>query len=117
MAKKETTEPLITSSGNTASTTIETINLPVSSSGGIEWTSETECSCSDDIDQKDIGDADMSDGEDLMGHGSPEDSMNEVELWQQLEHELYESTEGEDTDVVKEMREEEAAAIAEVGEY
>ncbi len=43
--------------------------------------------------------------------------MNEVELWQQLEHELYESTEGEDTDVVKEMREVEAAAMAEVGEY
>nr|POE64569.1 sn1-specific diacylglycerol lipase alpha [Quercus suber] len=62
------------------------------------------------------GDADVNDVEDLISHNSHEDRMTEVELWQQLEHELYDRTEGEEADVAKEIREEEAAAIAEVGE-
>ncbi|XP_039038400.1 uncharacterized protein LOC120175928 [Hibiscus syriacus] len=40
--------------------------------------------------------------------------MNEVELWQQLEQELYDKPEGGETDVVNQIREEEEAAIAEV---
>ncbi|KAI3727365.1 hypothetical protein L1987_67179 [Smallanthus sonchifolius] len=43
-----------------------------------------------------------------------EDRMTEFELWEQLEHELYDQSEGqEEADVAKEMREEEEAAIAE----
>ncbi|KAJ0537210.1 putative fungal lipase-like domain, mono-/di-acylglycerol lipase, alpha/Beta hydrolase [Helianthus annuus] len=45
-----------------------------------------------------------------------EDRMTEFELWEQLEHELYDQSEGqEEADVAKEMREEEEAAIAEGG--
>lgn len=117
LTETETIEPSLTSAVVTGSATMETINLPVSSSGGLEWSSETECSCSADIHREGIGNVDISDGEDLMGHGCPEDSMNEVELWQQLEHELYENNEGNDADVRKEIREEEAAAMAEVGSY
>ncbi|XP_076926603.1 uncharacterized protein LOC143589839 isoform X2 [Bidens hawaiensis] len=49
--------------------------------------------------------------------GTHEDRMTEFELWEQLEHELYDQSEGqEEADVTKEMREEEeAAAIAEGG--
>ncbi|XP_071710304.1 uncharacterized protein [Rutidosis leptorrhynchoides] len=43
-----------------------------------------------------------------------EDRMTEFELWQKLEHELYDQSEDEEeADVAKEMREEEEAAIAE----
>lgn len=111
--KTETSEPLLESPKRTTSpTTIGTIELPESSSGRIEWTSEIECSCSDEI----VPDADISDGEDLMGHDRHEDRMTEVELWQQLEQELYDRTEEEDNDVAKEIREEEAAAMAEVSD-
>lgn len=45
--------------------------------------------------------------------GDGEDGMSEVELWQQLEDELYRRRrETEETDVVKEIREEEKAAAA-----
>lgn len=112
--KTETCEPLI-SSPKKATTLIGDMQLPVSSSLGMEWTTEIE-SCSDDVHPHSDDDVDLDDGEDPMSHGSREDRMTEVELWQQLEHELYERTEGEGDDVTKEIREEEAAAIAEVGE-
>ncbi|XVF27081.1 hypothetical protein REPUB_Repub14bG0075800 [Reevesia pubescens] len=112
--KAETSEPLLTSpQRNSSSSTIETIELPLSSSR-VQWTSEIEYSCSDELHHD--RDADLDDGEDLISHNSHEDGMNEVELWQQLEHELYNRTEGEETDVANQIREEEAAAIAEVGE-
>ncbi|PON34240.1 Mono-/di-acylglycerol lipase [Parasponia andersonii] len=113
-AKTETSELLLASlNRSTNTTTIETVELAEPSSRGIEWTSEIECSCSDEI-VPDDQDGDISDGEDLMGHNRHEDRMTEVELWQQLEQELYDRTEGEDVDVAKEIREEEAAAMAEV---
>lgn len=112
--KTETCEPLISSPKKTT-TLIEDMQLPVSSSLGMEWTTEIE-SCSDDVHPHSDDDVDLDDGVDPMSHGSREDRMTEVELWQQLEHELYERTEGEGDDVTKEIREEEAAAIAEVGE-
>ncbi|XVE51840.1 hypothetical protein DITRI_Ditri02bG0073300 [Diplodiscus trichospermus] len=112
--KAETSEPLLTlPQRNSSSSTIETIGLPVSSSG-VEWISENECLCSDEP-HHDM-DADLDDGEELISHKSHEDCMNEVELWQQLEHELYDRTKGEEADVANQIREEEAAAIAEVGE-
>lgn len=116
-SKTETSGPLLMSPKKTrVSSSIEAIELPVSSSIGVEWTSEIE-SCSTEVHNHMEGIVDLDDGgEDLMGHNSHEDRMNEVELWQQLEQELYDTTKGEEDDVAKEIREEEAAAIAEVGE-
>lgn len=112
--KTENCEPLISSPTKTT-TLIEDMQLPVSSSLEMEWTTEIE-SCSDEVHPNSDDVVDLDDGEDHMSHSSREDRMTEVELWQQLEHELYERTEGEGGDVTKEIREEEAAAIAEVGE-
>ncbi|XWS12164.1 hypothetical protein CRYUN_Cryun37aG0066400 [Craigia yunnanensis] len=111
--KAETSRPLLTSPPrNSSSITVESIELPVSLSG-VEWTSEIECLCSDELHHD--RDADLDDGESLIGHNSHEDRMNEMESWQQLEHELYVRTEGEVADVANQIREETAAAIAEVG--
>uniref|UniRef100_A0A803NYB8 Sn1-specific diacylglycerol lipase alpha n=1 Tax=Cannabis sativa TaxID=3483 RepID=A0A803NYB8_CANSA len=113
----ETSDGLLTSSTKSTTittTTIENIDLPESSSGG--WTSEIECSCTDEIVHDGEENGDISDGEDLMGHNRHEDRMTEVELWQQIEQELYDQTEGEDVDVANEIREEEAAAMAEVSD-
>ncbi|KAH9665263.1 hypothetical protein KPL70_020276 [Citrus sinensis] len=112
--KTETCEPLISSPKKTTAI-IEDMQLPVSSSLGMEWTTEIE-SCSDEVHPHSDDVVDLDDSEDHMGHSSREDRVTEVELWQQLEHELYERTEGEGGDVTKEIREEEAAAIAEVGD-
>ncbi|XVE88611.1 hypothetical protein DITRI_Ditri19aG0083200 [Diplodiscus trichospermus] len=107
--KAETSEPLLTSpQRGSFSSTVETIELPVPLSGA-ECTSEIECSCSDEPHHD--RDADIDDGEDLISHNS-----HEVELWQKLEHELYDRTKGEEADSANQIREEEAAAIAEVGE-
>ncbi|XP_062087834.1 uncharacterized protein LOC133794559 [Humulus lupulus] len=114
----ETSDRLLTSSKSTTrtTTTIETIDLPESSSGGIGWSSEIECSCTDEIVHDGEENGDVCDGEDLMGHNRHEDRMTEVDLWQQLEQELYDRTEEEDVDVANEIREEEAAAMAEVSD-
>ncbi|KAL5757355.1 hypothetical protein ACOSP7_019966 [Xanthoceras sorbifolium] len=120
-SRTEISEPLLSSpKKTTARAALQNIELPVSSSIGTEWTSEIE-SCSHEMHPHSdeitgLDDDDDDDDEALVGRNSHEDSMNEVELWQQLEHELYERTEGEEGDVAKEIREEEAAAIAEVGE-
>lgn len=112
--KTEQSEPLLVSPSKVQSTS--TIDLPVSSSSAMEWTSEMEYSCSDDIVQfcDDITGADVS--EEHTDRKSLDDHMNEVELWHHLEHELYDENGGRESDVVKEIREEEAAAIAEVGQ-
>ncbi|KAK4788642.1 hypothetical protein SAY86_019961 [Trapa natans] len=110
----ETPKPLIACHRRTTSIA-EAVELPVSSDEGLEWSSEIDCpSCSKGLDlQADDGDID----DELIDHDQLEGRMTEVELWQQLEHELYkkETEEGE-TDVAREFREEEAAAMAEVGE-
>jgi hypothetical protein len=112
----EASEHLLSSPKKTATTTaIDTIEVAVSSSVGMEWTSEIECSYSDEIGPNVDEVADLND-EGLISHNSHEDRMTEVELWQQLEHELYDRMDGKQADVAKEIREEEAAAIAEVGE-
>lgn len=112
--KAEMSEPLLSSSPiNSTSITKEAIELPVSSSG-VEWSSEIVYSCSDDEQHRDR-DAELEVVEDLISHNMHDERMNEVELWQQLEHELYDKTEDDEGDVVNQIREEEAAAIAEVG--
>ncbi|MBA0627024.1 hypothetical protein Godav_004578 [Gossypium davidsonii] len=110
--KAEMSEPLLPSSPINSSTK-EAIELPVSSSG-VEWRSEIVYSCSDDEQHRDR-DAELEVGEDLISHNTHDERMNEVELWQQLEHELYDKAEDDEGDVVNQIREEEAAAIAEVG--
>ncbi|XP_043720319.1 uncharacterized protein LOC122667906 [Telopea speciosissima] len=108
--RAETAEPLLSSCEIT--TTVET-ERPASISEGMEWASEIECSHhSDEISQHTD---DVDDGEDLMESGRHEDRMTEVELWQELEQELYRRKEGEEGDVAAEIREEEEAAISEIG--
>ncbi|KAG8388425.1 hypothetical protein BUALT_Bualt02G0124600 [Buddleja alternifolia] len=83
----------------------ETMELPVSSSKGKVGSSEN---CTSEIT--------TADDDDVIDHVSDEDRMTEVELWQQIEQELYEQAGPEEVDRVKEIREEEAAVIAEVGD-
>lgn len=89
----------------------KSMNLPVSSSVD-EWTSEIECANESNADAE--VDDDLLLSENTMDHDRYEDQMSEVELWQQLEHELYDRPEGEEADVAKEIREEEEAAETEV---
>ncbi|TYH67493.1 hypothetical protein ES332_D06G191000v1 [Gossypium tomentosum] len=110
--KAEMSEPLLPSSPINSSTK-EAIELPVSSSG-VEWSSEIVYSCLDGEQHRDR-DAELEVGEDLISHNTHDERMNEVELWQQLEHELYDKAEDDEGDVVNQIRKEEAAAIAEVG--
>ncbi|KAK3006938.1 hypothetical protein RJ639_016893 [Escallonia herrerae] len=113
--RTETVVPLLTSPKKTI-TGIEAMELPVSASEAMVWTSEIECSYSEELGLPGEGNADLHDGDNLVGHNTREDRMTEVELWQQLEHELYEHREGDEADIEKEIREEEEAAIAEVRE-
>lgn len=107
--KSETFEPLAISSKKS----IAAIELPVSSEATV-WSSQVECSSSNEQGLNCENDVDYSD--DLVGPGTLEDSMTEVELWQQLEHELYDQPQGEGDDLAKEMREEEAEAICKMSE-
>ncbi|BAT98280.1 hypothetical protein VIGAN_09192400 [Vigna angularis var. angularis] len=79
------------------------MNLPVSSSIE-EWSSEIECGNESSSDTE-VG---VDHGDRQMDHDRYDDQMSEVELWHQLENELYDGPEVEETDVVKEIREEEA---------
>lgn len=105
----EASEPFFRSS-EASNSTSEMLELPVSSSEGLEWSSG---SSSDEI-QVQGGDDEVDDCDDILEHERHENHMTEVELWQQLEQELYDEAESGEADVVKEIREEEAAAIAEV---
>ncbi|ESW07419.1 hypothetical protein PHAVU_010G128300 [Phaseolus vulgaris] len=87
------------------------MNLPVSSSIE-EWSSEIECGNGSGSDTE--VDVNHGDHQNVMDHGRYDDQMSEVELWHQLENELYDGPEVEETDVVKEIREEEAAIADEV---
>ncbi|XP_058743750.1 uncharacterized protein LOC131616442 [Vicia villosa] len=88
----------------------KSMNLPVSSSVD-EWSTEIECA-NESIADDEVDD-DLRLNENMMDHRY-QDQMSEVELWQQLEHELYDRPEGEEAEVAKEIREEEEAAITEV---
>lgn len=115
--RTETSEPFLTHTLETTTSMVEeTTEVPISSSQAMVWDSEIECSCSNEMSPHADMDHNLDDGEDLMGHNTHEDRMTEVELWQQIENELYNRMEGEEADVAKEIREEEAAAIAEVAE-
>ncbi|GAB2293253.1 hypothetical protein Dimus_027459 [Dionaea muscipula] len=102
-------EPLLVSSPNRTSTTeIDAVGLPVSNS------EESE----DAADMHTDLDIDVADGGDHTDHDRGGDSMSEVELWHQLEEELYDKHEHEEEAVIEEElrgEEEEAAATEEVG--
>lgn len=100
------------SNTESSSTNGEILEHPLSPS---ERCLGNECSCSDEMGHNCDVDADLHDDEDIMSPNTLEDRMTEVELWQQLEHELYSQT-GEEAEAEKEIREEEAEAIAEVHE-
>lgn len=106
-------EPFLsTSEVPTTSSTSKQLELPVSSSEGLAWSAGNP----DDAILHG-GDDHVDDCEDILEHERHENHMTEVELWQQLEQELYDEAEAEDgDDVVKEIREEEAAAIAEISD-
>lgn len=115
--RTETSEPFLTHTLETTTSMVEeTTEVPISSSQAMVWDSEIECSCSNEMSPHADMDHNLDDGEDLMGHNTHEDRMTEVELWQQIENELYNRMEGEEADMAKEIMEEEAAAIAEVAE-
>lgn len=115
--RTETSEPFLTHTLETTTSMVEeTTEVPISSSQAMVWDSEIECSCSNEVSPHADMDHNLDDGEDLMGHNTHEDRMTEVELWQQIENELYNRMEGEEADMAKEIMEEEAAAIAEVAE-
>lgn len=113
--RTETSEPFLLGS-HESTTMVEATEPSILSSEAILWDSEIQCSCSGEVGQHaDMG-LDLDEGEDIMEHDTNEDRMTEVELWQQIENELYNRTEGEEADMAKEIREEEEAAIAEVAE-
>ncbi|KAL2534192.1 Mono-/di-acylglycerol lipase [Abeliophyllum distichum] len=111
--KRETSEPFLTTIEETR-TVIENVELPVSSSDGMVERSDNSM---DEIgvseDSMAIKEADDEDVVDLVSY---EDHVMEIELWQQLERKLYEQADRDQPDVEKEIREEEAAAIAEVSD-
>ncbi|KAG6418372.1 hypothetical protein SASPL_120575 [Salvia splendens] len=99
-------EPLIETIEETTSL-VENLTLPASSPDGrdkhkiIDFTINTE----------------VEDYDDIMDPAKFEDQMTEVELWQQIERELYKHSESdEESGTIKEIREEEEAAIAEVSD-
>lgn len=103
-------EPFLTPVEEDASMVTETIDLSVSSSGRTIETSDTHTS------EIALADTEDNDDEDVIDDTRHEDRMSEVELWQQIERELYHQAESGEADSVKEIREEEAAAIAEVSD-
>lgn len=107
----ESSDPLLGSP--TKAINAKNMNLPVSSSIE-EWSSEIECGNESSSDTE--VDVDHDDSLNMMDSDRYEDQMSEVELWHQLEHELYDGLEGEETDVAKEIRKEEAAIAEEVGQ-
>lgn len=107
----ESSDPLLSPNKGMNMIAVQNMDLPISSSVG-GWSSEIECSCADRMSPDAEGNVDLNDSDDIMEHETREDKMSEVELWQQLEHELYDANEGEEADVIKEIREE-AAAMAE----
>ncbi|EOA32293.1 hypothetical protein CARUB_v10015555mg [Capsella rubella] len=82
-----------------------------------EWKSEAECSSNYNETSARLGATDLDECEDPAEIETREERMTEAELWEQLEHDLYHesSEQAEETDVAKEIKEEEEAVIAEAG--
>ncbi|KAJ0244778.1 Uncharacterized protein HA466_0183250 [Hirschfeldia incana] len=84
-----------------------------------KWTSEAECSSYGETSAARHGATDLDECEDPEDIETRQERMTEAELWQQLEHDLYNedvsSELPEEADVAKEIKEEEEAVIAEAG--
>lgn len=115
-----TSEEIITSTGGGSEstsllteTTAETTETVTS-----EAVSEVvQSSVSVAVDGVDLVDDKGDSDDDIVDHHGDEDRMTDVELWQQLESELYRKREGEEDDIVEEMAEstiaEEVGGVAE----
>ncbi|XP_008664146.1 uncharacterized protein [Zea mays] len=103
-----TSEEIITSTGGGSEstsllteTTTETTETVTS-----EAVSEVvQSSVSVAVDAVDLVDDKGDSDDDIVDHHGDEDRMTDVELWQQLESELYRKREGEEDDIAKEMAE------------
>jgi len=124
-----------------SASTVTSEEIRTSSGGGLESTSmltkttveasETvaseaiECTASEEVqssvavavDAIGLVDDKVDSDDDIVDHHVDEDRMTDVELWQQLESELYRKREGEDDDIAEEMTEstiaEEVGGVAE----
>ncbi|KAK1360309.1 Sn1-specific diacylglycerol lipase alpha [Heracleum sosnowskyi] len=106
-SRTEASQPLVRSPEKNISTG-EAIELPVSSEGMV-WDSEVS-------EKSGLNEVDIDGHFDLVGQNTNEDGISEVELWRQLEGELYDPVEGDEANITKEIREEEAEAVAEISE-
>ncbi|PIN14626.1 putative lipase/calmodulin-binding heat-shock protein [Handroanthus impetiginosus] len=103
--QRDDSEPFLTTLiEETTTTVLETTELPVSSSSLTVTSSDNSMS---EITPADDMETDIDGGDNFMDHVRDEGHMNEVELWQQIERELYKQVESEEADMVKEIREEE----------
>nr|CAB3447929.1 unnamed protein product [Digitaria exilis] len=107
-----TTEEIRTStSGGSESTslltetTIETSETVVSEAIECSASEEVQSSVATAVDAVGLVDDKADSDEDIVDQHVNEDRMTDVELWQQLESELYRTGEGEDDDIAEEMTE------------
>lgn len=103
-SQRETSEPLLETIEETT-TVIETSELSVSSPHE-----------RDELKSEFTIDTEVEEDADIMDPAKYQDRMTEVELWQQIERKLYENPDSEEDDTIKEIREEEEEAIAEVSD-
>ena len=91
--------------------------VATTSSNDGKWKSEAECSNYDETSAR-LGATDLDECEDPEDIETRQERMTEAELWQQLEHDLYNEDSSElpeEADVSNEIKEEEEAVIAEAG--
>ncbi|KAL8537823.1 hypothetical protein ACS0TY_012813 [Phlomoides rotata] len=100
---RDASKPFLTTMEETSSI-IETTGLPLSSSSDNRTADIT------------LEDSTDSEGDDIMDGAKFQDRMTEVELWQQIEHELYEEAGPDEVDTVQEIRKEEEESIQEVSD-
>nr|CAB3451266.1 unnamed protein product [Digitaria exilis] len=86
-------------------TTIQTSETVVSEAIECSASEEVQSSVATAVDAVGLVDDKVDSDEDIIDQHVDEDRMTDVELWQQLESELYRKGEGEDDDIAEEMTE------------
>ncbi|GJM87041.1 hypothetical protein PR202_ga02958 [Eleusine coracana subsp. coracana] len=100
-----TSEGLRSTSSGSESTSLLTETTEIDASETIQYPSEeVQSSVAVAADAVGMLDDKIDSDEDITDHHGDEDRMTDVELWQQLENELYRKREGED-EIVEEMTE------------
>ncbi|TKW41854.2 hypothetical protein SEVIR_1G347600v4 [Setaria viridis] len=98
-------------------TTVETSETVASEAIQCTASQEVHNSVAVAVDALGLVDDKVDSDEDIVDHHVDEDRMTDVELWQQLESELYSKREGDDDDIAEEMTEstiaEEVGGVAE----